>query len=245
MKPKLLLFAVLALVAVKKTIAQSADEKAVKQTAKAETEAALKGDTAAWKAFFIQDEKTSITYTGNGYNNNFIGWQNISSMLIPYLQNNPGSGKYWFTDTNFIINQSGDVAAVQYDQLFFDNKKNDTSSISREYRTMVKVNNDWKIVSLLAVNKNSYTSGDSGYIENNLNGTGYQLLGAKKYKDAIEVFKLNVKLFPKSWNVYDSLGEAYADDGNTDNAIKKYEMSLKINPKNDNGSQWLEKLKKK
>jgi tetratricopeptide (TPR) repeat protein len=244
MKTKLLLFAVLTLVTVKKTTAQSADEKAVEQTAKAETEAALKGDTAAWKALYIQDEKTSIAYTGNGYNNNFIGWQNISSVLIPYIQNNPGYGKYWFTDTNFIINQSGDVAAIQFDQLFFNNK-NDTSSISREYRTMVKVNNDWKIVSLLAINKNSYTSGDSGYIENNLNGTGYQLLGAKKYKDAIEVFKLNVKLFPKSWNVYDSLGEAYADDGDKEDAIKNYEQSVQINPKNDNGVKVLAKLNTK
>jgi len=227
-----------------KIIAQSGGEEAVKRTARAETEAALKGDTAAWKAFFIQDEKTRIAYTGNGYNNNFIGWQNISSVLIPYLQNNPGSGKHWFTDTNFIINKSGDVAAIQYDQLFFNNKK-DTSSSSREYRTMVKVNNNWKIVSLLSINKSSYTSGDSGYIENNLNGIGYQLLNAKKIKDAIEVFKVNVKLFPHSWNVYDSLGEAYADNDNTDDAIKNYEMSVKINPKNDSGKQALEKLEKK
>jgi hypothetical protein len=42
------------------------------------------------------------------------------------------------------------------------------------------------------------------------------------------VFKLNVKLFPGSWNVYDSLGEAYADNGNADEAIENYEASLKI-----------------
>ena len=109
---------------------------------------------------------------------------------------------------------------------------------------MAKDNDGWKIVSLLAINTRSYLSGDSANIENQLNGTGYQLLGAKKYKDAIEVFKLNVKLFPGSWNVYDSLGEAYADSGDKDDAIKNYEMSVKINPKNDNGKQWLEKLKK-
>lgn len=243
MKIKFLLCATLSFLSLK-IIAQDGGEEAIKRTARAETEAALEGDTTAWKVFFIQDEKTNISYTGNGYNNNFSGWQNITSVMIPYLQNNPGSGKYWFTDTNFIINQSGDVATIQYDQLFFKNKK-DTSSSSREYRTMVKVNNDWKIVSLLSINKSSYTSGDSGYIENNLNGIGYQLLNAKKIKDAVEVFKVNVKLFPHSWNVYDSLGEAYADDGNTDDAIKNYEISVKINPKNDNGTKALEKLRKK
>ncbi|MGN6617939.1 MAG: tetratricopeptide repeat protein [Ilyomonas sp.] len=110
---------------------------------------------------------------------------------------------------------------------------------------MIKDNNSWKIVSLLAVNTRSYISGDSASVENALNNTGYTLLGAKKYKDAIEVFKLNVKLFPGSWNVYDSLGEAYADDGDTQDAIKNYQVSIKINPKNDNGKQWLEKLNKK
>ncbi len=141
------------------------------------------------------------------------------------------------------MNQNDNLAAVQYDQIFVDG--NDTTSFQREYRTMIKDNNSWKIVSLLAVNTRSYISGDSASVENALNNTGYTLLGAKKYKDAIEVFKLNVKLFPGSWNVYDSLGEAYADDGDTQDAIKNYQVSIKINPKNDNGKQWLEKLNKK
>jgi len=243
MKTKLLLFAVLTLVAVKKTIAQSADEEAIKQTARMETETAMKGDTPAWQSFFVHDENTTITYSGNGYNNNFIGWKTINTVLIPYIQSNPSTEKYNFINTNFIVNQSGNLATVQYDQIFV--KGLDTTSLQREYRAMVKDNNSWKIVSLLAVNTRSYTSGDSASVENALNGTGYALLAAKKYKDAIEVFKLNVKLFPGSWNVYDSLGEAYADDGNKDDAIKNYEMSVKINPKNDNGNQWLEKLKKK
>ena len=110
---------------------------------------------------------------------------------------------------------------------------------------MVKEDNQWKIASLTTIDSLSFTSGDSVYIEDNLNATGYRLLNAKKIKDAIEVFKVNVKLFPHSWNVYDSLGEAYADNDNTDDAIKNYEMSVKINPKNDNGKQALEKLRKK
>jgi len=45
--------------------------------------------------------------------------------------------------------------------------------------------------------------------EGTVNQTGYSLLGNKKIADAILVFQKNVELHPGSWNVYDSLGEAY------------------------------------
>lgn len=76
--------------------------------------------------------------------------------------------------------------------------------------------------------------------ESQLNMLGYQLLQGERNNDAIEIFKLNVKEYPKSFNVYDSLGEAYMVDGQVDLAVKNYEKSLKLNPKNDNA---VEKLK--
>ena len=80
-------------------------------------------------------------------------------------------------------------------------------------------------------------------IEDNLNSAGYSLMKANRLSDAISIFKLNVRLFPKSWNVYDSLGEAYANEGNKKLAIDNYTMSVKLNPKNDDGIKALEKLK--
>jgi tetratricopeptide (TPR) repeat protein len=81
------------------------------------------------------------------------------------------------------------------------------------------------------------------YIEGNLNTAGYDLMAANRFKDAIDVLKLNVTLFPKSWNTFDSLGEAYAAAGNRDKAIENYKMSLKLNPKNDGAIKALVKLK--
>jgi hypothetical protein len=81
--------------------------------------------------------------------------------------------------------------------------------------------------------------------ESQLNTLGYQLLQAGMKKEAIEIFKLNVEQFPKSFNVYDSLGEGYMLNGDTKLAIKNYEKSLKLNPANDNAKQMLEKLKAK
>ena len=43
--------------------------------------------------------------------------------------------------------------------------------------------------------------------ENTLNILGYQLMAAKKFKDATAVFERYVELYPESVNGYDSLGE--------------------------------------
>lgn len=76
-----------------------------------------------------------------------------------------------------------------------------------------------------------------------LNNLGYELLGTKKVKDAIEIFKLNVEAFPQSANAYDSLAEAYMLNGDRGLAIKNYEKSLELNPQNNNAVDMLKKLK--
>jgi tetratricopeptide (TPR) repeat protein len=78
--------------------------------------------------------------------------------------------------------------------------------------------------------------------EEELNALGYRLLRTKKFKEAIRVLQLNVEAYPRSSNVYESLGEAYMDDGNKPLAIANYQKSLQLNPKNKNGALMLQKL---
>lgn len=78
--------------------------------------------------------------------------------------------------------------------------------------------------------------------EDELNEWGYKLLGQGQTKEAIEIFKLNVSLYPESANAYDSLGEAYENIGNRELAIKNYKHSLELNPSNTNAVQHLKKL---
>jgi len=52
-------------------------------------------------------------------------------------------------------------------------------------------------------------SSDYYLSESQLNALGYRLLGMKKVREAIEVFKLNAETYQQSANVYDSLAEAY------------------------------------
>lgn len=58
--------------------------------------------------------------------------------------------------------------------------------------------------------------------EADINLYGYSLLGDKKYDEAIQIFGKNVTDHPQSWNVYDSLGEAYAAKGDKAKAVQNY-----------------------
>lgn len=77
--------------------------------------------------------------------------------------------------------------------------------------------------------------------ESFVNALGYQMINAKKLEDAIAVFVFNTEQHPDSWNVYDSLGEAYADDGRYDLAVVNYRRSLALNPKNMGAFEMLQK----
>lgn len=110
--------------------------------------------------------------------------------------------------------------------------------------TVYKFNNDGKIIEQQRIMPQTAIMdqvGEGGEFE--MNKAGYGFLAQKKYKEAIEVFKLNVKLYPNSGNVFDSLGEAYMLAGDKKNAIGNYEKSIKLNPENTNGKNMLAKLK--
>ncbi|HSB12601.1 MAG TPA: serine hydrolase [Blastocatellia bacterium] len=76
-----------------------------------------------------------------------------------------------------------------------------------------------------------------------LNILGYNFIRQKKLKEAIRILQLNVEAYPRSSNVYDSLGEAYMLNGNKALAVENYEMSLKLNPGNTNAVEMLKKLR--
>ncbi len=59
---------------------------------------------------------------------------------------------------------------------------------------------------------------------------------------AIQVFEMNSRLYPESFNTWDSLAEAYMKKGNNKKAIKYYKKSLALNSKNDNARKMLGKI---
>jgi CubicO group peptidase (beta-lactamase class C family) len=81
--------------------------------------------------------------------------------------------------------------------------------------------------------------------ERALNQLGNMLLEKGRNADAIAIFKLNVEEYPKSGNVYDHLAEAYAKDGQKQQAITNYRKSLELDPKNQNAANKLKELEQK
>lgn len=82
-------------------------------------------------------------------------------------------------------------------------------------------------------------------VESEINNIGYDLMRSKKFSEAIEVFKVNAELYPASANAFDSLGEAYANAGKREEAIRSYEKALKIDAGFMSSIEALQKLKGK
>ncbi|MCK8142973.1 serine hydrolase [Flavobacterium sp. I-SCBP12n] len=78
--------------------------------------------------------------------------------------------------------------------------------------------------------------------EADLNAKGYEMIKRGLYKKATDLFTLEVLSFPKSYEAYDSLGEAYMMDGQIKKAIENYKKSLKLNTENTNAKEKLKKL---
>jgi Flp pilus assembly protein TadD len=68
------------------------------------------------------------------------------------------------------------------------------------------------------------------------------LINQEKVSQAVNVFRLNVMLYPKSANTYDSLGEAYMILGEDILAVENYKKSLELDPENTNAADMLKEL---
>ncbi len=78
--------------------------------------------------------------------------------------------------------------------------------------------------------------------DDELNAWGYKLLRDDNMPQAVAIFRLNTELHADSWNAFDSLGEAYAKEGNSASAIEAYRKSLALNPGNGNAVDQLKTL---
>jgi CubicO group peptidase (beta-lactamase class C family) len=122
--------------------------------------------------------------------------------------------------------------------------------------TFAKMDNDEKIpVDFLLESNfegamNAYSAlmkqnlNDPAINEDNLDRLGYNFLNRTKTKLAQDVFKVNMTLYPESFNVYDSYAEACMEMGEIELAILNYNKSLSMNPQNNNAKEMLKELKK-
>jgi len=78
-----------------------------------------------------------------------------------------------------------------------------------------------------------------------VNRYGYVALGQKNLDLAQQYFQMNIDSYPKSSNVYDSMGELLLNKGDTAQAVKMYEKSLELDSKNDNARNIISKIMEK
>lgn len=82
--------------------------------------------------------------------------------------------------------------------------------------------------------------------EDLVNRIGYYKLRSRNEEEkkiGLEFFKLNTEIYPKSYNAFDSLGEAELGLGFKKRAIKSYEKSLSLNPDNKHAETMIDKIK--
>lgn len=75
------------------------------------------------------------------------------------------------------------------------------------------------------------------------NRYGYYLIETQNLNEAIKIFEWNAKLFPNSWNAFDSLGDAYAKNNNHEKALLAYRKSLELNAENTHATKMINSLK--
>jgi predicted alpha/beta superfamily hydrolase len=78
--------------------------------------------------------------------------------------------------------------------------------------------------------------------ESFVNGLAYNFLATKMLSKAFSLFEMNIRNYPNSFNVYDSMGDYYAAINNKEKAIEYYEKTLKLRDYPETREK-LEKLK--
>ncbi len=173
---------------------------------------------------------TSISHGGgiNGFNT-FIERLVDDKHLIVLLNNTPGANLGQMSDAiiRILYDKPYDLPKKSIAKVMFETSmEKDVKSAITQYEILKKDHPK-----------------DYNFGAQELNILGYYLLNEKKrIEDSIEIFKLNVKAFPKYAEAYDSLAEAYMMSGNKTLAIKNYAKSLELDPNNTNAIDKLNEL---
>jgi tetratricopeptide (TPR) repeat protein len=155
----------------------------------------------------------------NGFNTTITRIPSDRSLIV--ILNNTGGAP--------LGEMSRAIAAILYDKLYDFPKRSVARSLSDKMERS-------DVQTALKYYTGVKDSTGTYYLnEGEMNATGYQFLQAGKVKEAAAIFKLNILAFPKSWNVYDSYGEALLALGNKTEGLENYKQSVRLNPGNEGG----------
>jgi CubicO group peptidase (beta-lactamase class C family) len=164
----------------------------------------------------------------NGFNCQFS--RVVQQNLVVVVLDNVEMGRYHMPMTHAIIDILNDQP--------FDKPKRSLVEALRD--TAIGKGGAAAVAEYRELKSNSPDEYDFGEME--LNVLGYELLEREMLKDAIDIFRLNVEMFPEAFNPHDSLGEALLADGQKELALKSYRTSVELNPNNEGGKLAIQKI---
>ncbi|HMC00706.1 MAG TPA: hypothetical protein VKN14_06695 [Flavobacteriaceae bacterium] len=189
---------------------------------------------------YNQDEVIDVYYEDNTL---FLKWKGAEKIKPVILDENVFFVADMYTKLHFV--QHPETKERYLSKI----PKEDESLITYDY---LKVSDSFKTPRMHLYDK-EYKKASAGFLklkkqdstsvfieEGELNRLGYELLRNDEHQDAIDVFKMNVSLYPESSNVYDSLGEAYLKSGDSLQAYNNYKKAFEMNSGNERAKQYIE-----
>ena len=178
----------------------------------------------------------------------FLKWRGAEKIEPMYLDENTYFIKEMNQKIQFVKHPEtqvfyiSEISKDEKDEIIYNYKKlPDSVQVPSTY--LKNKQYDKAIEGYLAIQKEDSTS---VFIEENaFNRLGYNKLNEKEYDEAIEFFKINVALYPKSDNVYDSLADAYARNGDSLQAYTNYKKALQYNTGNKRAKSFIAAYDKK
>jgi predicted alpha/beta superfamily hydrolase len=131
------------------------------------------------------------------------------------------SYKFYENDDHPSVRLIGEYDALRFIFSFYKLKIYDSELNNPDFKVDSRLTEHYKKV-----------SENMGYVvkpgESQVNRLGYQLLGKKQYKQAENLFKLNISNYPSSGNCYDSMGDLYLETGDKPKAIAAFKKALTL-----------------
>ena len=197
---------------------------------------------ATGRYLYNSDEVVEVYFKKNAL---LMKWRGANNIKPLKLKDNTFFVKEMNEKIQFLTNPANNILYLSLIP------KGDNKTVTYNFK---KLNGDEKIPSDYLKN-NEYDKALAGYLniqeldsldgsinESNFNSLGYSKLRKDDYRSAINIFKINVALYPNSSNVYDSLADAFKKSGDTIQAITNYKMSLSLDSGNRRAKKNIEKL---
>jgi len=209
---------------------QSVDVAEVARVMRAETETYYRRDAEGWKNTWVQDSTAIRTFITSGSYSVALGWDRFGPSTVESLIRDPTPQVVQVDWSNYVVRIDGALAWAEYDERT-TTPGDGPPLLARQQRTLVKRDGQWRILSAGSFVASSYGAAPAA-VEGRLGGIAADLTTAKKHGDAIEVLKLDVRLFPRASFAHQRLGEAYAAAGETRLAVQSFERALALDPEN-------------